>query len=142
MLCLFGAGLPFKSNGAPENAPPELLASDVLEVYQQTKYVSGSLRCRNCEKNCPRGPPRHAWDYMRVETAETSILSVEEPSALGVKFECAHCESTHIAEPLPAKGLKLGDQRWSMDFRAVRVRRATNSGGVIASEHCASIPPS
>ena len=52
---------------------------------------------------------------------ETSILSSEEPGELGVKFECARCESIYIGVPLPAKGLVPGGKRWSMDDRAVRL---------------------
>ncbi|CAN0342121.1 unnamed protein product, partial [Laminaria digitata] len=117
----FWTGQRWRAVGAPENAPPGLQARDVLDISNLAKEIDRSLQCRNCEPNNPRNTPRHGWDYMRVESPGTSILSPEAPGELGVKCECANCESIHIAVPLPAKGLVPDGKRWSMVDRAVQL---------------------
>lgn len=98
-----------------------LRADVVLAMSNLGKEIDRSLQCRNCETNCTRNPPRHEWDYMRVESPETSVPSPESPGELCVKFECAHCESIHIAVPLPAKGLVPDGIRWSKKDAAVQL---------------------
>ena len=140
-------GRQYRSTGPPENPPPGRLASDNFDMVQLVRDIIGSLQCRNCETDCPPNAPLHYWDFMRVESPETSVVPLEEPGELTVKFECVNCES--IAVPLPAKGLVPGGKRWSMDDRAVRFmfgsfhawskggtakRRATNQMTVQAHE--------
>ncbi|CAN0479136.1 unnamed protein product, partial [Scytosiphon promiscuus] len=116
----FWTAMPWRPAGPPDNANglDALQASDVLDISHVGKEISASLQCRNCEPNCPRNPPRHKWGYMRVESQ--GMATPATPGELRVKFECANCESIHIAEALPAKGLLPDGRRWSMADAAVR----------------------
>lgn len=120
LLCWCRTGEQRRAYGPPENAPPGLQARDVLDISNLTKEINRSLQCRNCEPNNPRNAQRHEWEFMRVMSPGTSILSPEAPGELGVKFECANCESIHISVPLPAKGLVPEGRRWSTVDRAVQ----------------------
>ena len=112
--------MPWRPAGPPDTANElgELQASEVLDISRLGEEISASLQCRNCEQNCTRNPPRHKWEYMRVEPQVMATPAT--PGELRVKFECANCESIHIAEALPWKGLSPDGSRWSMSDAAVQ----------------------
>lgn len=112
---------------APENRE-FLTGRDVWigrEIGYLTMDVEHSLQCRHCASDDARKALRHAWNWMRVESAGLAIISRDAPDKLGVKFECIDCGAIHLAMPLPAKRHKRDDKTWSIEDPAVACILAT-----------------
>ena len=84
--------MPWRPAGPPDTANElgELQASEVLNISRLGEEISASLQCRNCEQNCTRNPPRHKWEYMRVEPQDNTNNTIRPLFCLGLIASAKH----------------------------------------------------